>query len=153
MAVDKSIQQAALNILARREHSEKELRTKLEQRFPDADIEVSVVIEKMQALGYQSDDRFTQAWLRMQLGKLRGPKRILAEARLKGVYSLIESALETQCVDWAQLAFESAHKKFSVIHSPKEQAKLYRFLSYRGFSSETISQVVSMLSSENDLSI
>lgn len=134
-----SIWNSALNILARREHSRAELKTKLSQRFPDEGIEeVESVLDRLAENGLQSDERFAEMWFRYQLSKRRGPNRIRLEARAKGIGPLVQNMIDNPELDWFDLALQCAQRKFSNIETMSEKAKAYRFLAYRGFETDSI---------------
>lgn len=144
-----SVWNTALNILARREHSEAELVTKLRRKFPEDPAQVDEVISRLQEQGLQSDERYTDMWVRSQLMKGRGPIRIKAEAKQRGVSERVDHYLETLEHDWFEAALEVASRKFSPGITFEQQAKVYRFLAYRGFSSDSIRYVVDTLLAES----
>jgi len=141
----RSIWNTALNIIARREHSSNELRKKLIQRFPEDDAEISDVLQRLVDSNLQSDHRFTEMWLRYQISKNRGPIRIRAEARQKGVEEFIEQALLDIEVDWFDMALDCATRKYQALTDYKEKGKAYRFLAYRGFENDSISFAIDQL--------
>ena len=141
----KSIWNTALNILARREHSQHELRVKLTSRFPEQTNDVEDVLQRLVESGLQSDQRFCEMWLRYQVSKGRGPIRISMEAKQKGVGSDINLLLESSDIDWFGIALDQAKKKFPTGISFEQRAKAYRFLGYRGYSSDAIQHAISEL--------
>lgn len=129
---------AAMNLLARREHSLAELRQKLARRFDD----VAVVENELLRLceeNLQSDERFVQSFVRQRILRGYGPLRIEQDCRAKGISrDAVEMAVREADVDWSRLAQEVLQKKFGP-HPPlelKEKARRVRFLQYRGFTSE-----------------
>lgn len=141
---------AALNLLARREYSRAELAGKLERRFPDQQTAVAETLERLAERGLQSDERFADAFFRSQLGRNRGPIRIRHEARQKGIAEAMETQLAEADVDWFELALDAARRKVGRddIAEPKVQARLGRFLAYRGFSGDIVARVMSLLRAE-----
>lgn len=133
-----SIWNTALNILARREHSQSELTSKLQKRFPENLDDIEDVIERLQELNLQSDERYAQMWFNGQVAKYRGPKRIQYESRQKGISERIETILNQTDVDWFQLALEAVSRRYPSGACYDDKAKIYRFLSYRGFGSDMI---------------
>lgn len=136
---------AALEYLSRREHSRKELRDKLADKFPGADFEALFL--RLQELNYQSDWRFAEVFARSRAQRGQGPVRIRRELQQRGVAGdLIASALEKVEVDWFALAAEQMRRKFRTPISEalpreqqmKERARRQRHLAYRGFSSDAI---------------
>ena len=100
---------------------------------------IDAVLDQLAAENLQSDQRFTESFLRSRSNKGYGPDRIRQELREKGVDSaLLNSALEALELDWVALAREVRLKKFGVEQPRdfKERARQLRFLNYRGFGSE-----------------
>ena len=134
----KDLRFGAMNILARREHSRKEVRDKLLRKFgPDAEL-LDVVLDQLVADDLLSDQRFSEAFVRWRVGKGQGPIRIRMELRERGVDG--DEAINECDVDWFALAGEVACKRFgtSSATDPKQRAKRMRFLQYRGFNGEQI---------------
>ena len=127
-------------MLARREHSEKELQQKLITRGFNADV-VSEVITQLKQQGSQSDHRFADAFVHSRIEKGYGPLRISQELREKAIADdLIETLLTNRDEDWMVRVANVREKKFgqSMPTDYKEQARQSRFLQYRGFSGEHI---------------
>ncbi len=134
----KNLRLGAMNILARREHSRKEVRGKLLQKFdPDTDL-LEAVLDQLVADDLLSDQRFSEAFVRWRVGKGQGPVRIRMDLRERGVDG--DAVLRECDVDWFELVVAVAHKRFgeSPATDPKQRAKRMRFLQYRGFSGEQI---------------
>lgn len=133
------IEQALVRLLASREHSQAELRRKLEGRFPDDAL--GAVLDALAVRGLQSDERFTEQYVAMRTRKGYGPLRIRAELRDKGVATeLIESWLDPRDPAWPRHMREVAAQKFGSepANDRKEMARRGRFLEYRGFPAEMI---------------
>lgn len=135
------IRYAAMGLLARREHSRKELQQKLLRRFADVDMVVSAV-EALGGEGLQSDPRFAEAYVRACEAKGKGPIRIAMELRERGIADeLVEACLDHADDRWERAAAEVRVRRFGEA-LPKEiatRAKQMRFLQYRGFNSGQIS--------------
>jgi regulatory protein len=136
---------AAMDLLARREHLQRELETKLLKRFselPDAREVIAEVVAKLTAENLQSDERFCEAYVSQRSARGYGPDRIQAELSQKGAAdSLAEHALATCEVDWGALAQQVRVKKFGA-ELPTDwpaKSKQLRFLQYRGFSGDQLS--------------
>lgn len=136
------IYNAALALLARREHSQQELRQKLLKRFFDSETLVQETLARLEGEGYQSDRRYIEAYIRSRLNKGYGAQRLRQELRVRGLAAeLVDSAL-------AELRDEEQHleqlihvwrKKFKIPPTdPKEKFRQISFLRYRGFSSADI---------------
>jgi regulatory protein len=132
-----------MDLLARREHSQLELRTKLSKRFEVDPSDIVVQIERLEAEGLQSDRRLAEAYIRARSNRGHGPVKIRAELRLKGVDEQLSAAAFDDCgIDWPALATEVALRRFGEDPSTelKEKARRGRFLLQRGFSFDHINQ-------------
>ncbi|MCW8193247.1 regulatory protein RecX [Proteobacteria bacterium 005FR1] len=133
---------AAMNLLARREHSRLELKQKLSRRFSAAEL-IETVIQNLADEALQSDDRFAESFVSVRKGKGQGPIRIATELKMRGVdESIVSRYLDSDDQDWAELAKTACLRKYRAIaEGAAEKAKQMRFLQYRGFTSEQIRQV------------
>ena len=126
----------ALKMLIRREHSQLELSNKLQLKgFDDADIKPSIDLLIKQK--YQSDERFTEAFILMRYNQGKGPVIISTELRKRGIESF-----DLSIFDWFELVKEVRNKKFghNLPSDYKTQAKQKRFLASRGFSFDEINK-------------
>ncbi len=142
-AVD--VRRAAMDLLARREHSRQELQRKLARRFAvDAEVIFSVINQLTQE-GLQSDQRLAEALLRYRSNRGQGPLKIKAEMREKCIESdLIEQIFDEANIDWFDLALRVLEKRYgdgSAVDA-SERAKRTRFLQQRGFSFDQIQTVM-----------
>lgn len=131
-------------LLARREHSRKELWQKLLIRA-DSEESLEVVLVALESDRLLSDERFAEAFVRSRINRGLGPVRIKQELLQKGISSeLIALQIEAFDEDWLQQAHSVNDKKFGAtpIKDAKEQAKRVRYLQYRGFSMDTIMEIV-----------
>lgn len=131
----------AMDLLARREHSQRELQNKLAEHFPDQVALLPEVVESLQRDGLQSDSRFAEAFIAARSRKGQGPYRIRQELQQRGVSAELVSRVMAECeVDWFQLAAEVAARKYGAkpCDSIQERVRRSRFLQYRGFSGEQI---------------
>lgn len=134
---------AAMNLLARREHSLQELRQKLSRRFDNRQW-LETELQRLVKENLQSDDRFAESFARMRALRGCGPGRVRQEMREKGISDqAIARAFEQAELDWTALAEAAYRKKFGkpgqtlVAESPlKEKARRARFMQYRGFSTD-----------------
>ena len=139
------IRRAAMDLLARREHSLRELRDKLKRRFPDPEL-LMQELERLRDEHLQSDTRFAESFARQRLLRGQGPLRIRQEMRQRGLSDAeISAALEALDVDWFELAAEVLEKKFGGLPAEdlKERARRGRFMQYRGFSLEHFQDLLS----------
>lgn len=139
-----------VGLLARREHSEFELRQKLATREFNAD-DIELAIERLLEKDYLSDTRFAQSTCRYRANRGYGWRYIANELKQKGVCSNIIQELQKNCeIDWYLQAELAYNKRFGEIekdtfqNDQKAKAKRIRFLQYRGFSTDEIFTVLAM---------
>jgi regulatory protein len=130
----------AVELLARREHSRRELTRKLASRgFPDEVI--AAVLDELERSGALADARFTDTFVRSRVAKGQGPQRIRSELAQRGIGDVEANAvLSAAEVDWLETIRAVRRKRFGA-ELPRdyaERAKQARFLQYRGFASEQI---------------
>lgn len=135
------VREAAVRLLARREHSALELRTKLARKgWPEADIEQ--VVTDLAEAGLQSERRFAESFARQRAGRYYGPRRIAAELARRGIDSgLAAEAIESLEIDFAELAAEYCAKKFGAPDGElafAERARRSRAMYRRGFDTEHV---------------
>lgn len=134
-----SIRISAMNLLAMREHSIKELTMKLSKKFDQLDW-IHRELEKLKNEGLQSDQRFAEAYINMRLRQGKGALVIRLELKEKGVVDALIDEYLFAYADWNTLALKVYIKKFGNSHIPdiKEKSRRIRFLTVRGFSSANI---------------
>ena len=144
----------ALSLLARREHTRKELSTKLSKKFDHQVVDETVLL--LSQCGAVSDKRFAEMLVRSRFNRGFGPIYITKELRFKGVdQEISKECLEVFDDRWLGRAEELVQKKKSknlglendgasrssdqaVSDSKKLEDKLMRFLVGRGFPSEVV---------------
>ncbi len=129
------IRYAAMDLLARREHSRRELKQKLRKRFEDEEL-IDEQLDRLSEENLQSDSRYAESFLRQRINRGHGPLRIRQEMRQKGISdSGVNAALEEESPDWYALAEDTYRRKFGELppEDIKEKAKRSRFMQYRGF--------------------
>ena len=125
----KDVEKVALNLLARREHSQAELKNKLRLRkFDETTIES--VLTHLIENDFQSDDRFVEMYVRMRSRLGYGPRRIAQELQPRGVSSELINQYLTGDLDWVRIAVHVRQKRFGRLIPTdfKEQAKQKHFL-------------------------
>jgi regulatory protein len=138
----KQCRASAMNLLARREHSVKELHQKLLSRDFEAEV-VDAALMALIAERLLSNDRFVESYVRSKINSGIGPLRLRQELREHGIASdEIEASLRGH--EWRRLAVEVRQKRFGAALPDKyeERAKQMRFLQYRGFNAEQISSAM-----------
>ena len=148
-SVAHDIKNHCLRLLARREHSQKELLTKLMQKgFSSADIQP--VITELAQNSWQSDARFAENYARTRLRKGYGATAIRYELNQKGIDvadTNLNDVLLTVADNWLDLLTQTYCKKYGEIEPLTRQdwAKRTQFLLRRGFSSSQIQQFAKKL--------
>ncbi|MGH8124421.1 MAG: regulatory protein RecX [Rhodanobacteraceae bacterium] len=130
----------ALGMLARREYSQRELRTRLEHAGCD-EAEAESAIGKLRAERYQDDQRFGEMIVQARLGQGYGPARIQAELRSQGLAdAAIRGLIEAAETNWQALAAAQLRKKYGTKPAADhhERGKRAAFLLRRGFSAATV---------------
>lgn len=131
----------AIGLLARREHSQRELKTKL-ALGGYAKQEASDAIETLKSSEYQSDTRFAGSLARSRAANGYGPRRIAAELKSHGVAdAAIAVAIAEIDADWFDLARRQLQRHYgrADVSDLKERARRAAFLLRRGFDAATVS--------------
>lgn len=136
------LRRAAMDWLARREHSYHELTQKLLAKFPDSDSAlVDTVIARLREQNLQSDERFTEAYVRYR--KSRGfaylhIKSDLVQRRVP--LPVINAYLYEDDSDWHAIALDLVERRtgeeVKLAFGSKQHRRLARFLQSRGFSQQ-----------------
>lgn len=134
-----------LSLLARRQHSVKELERKLLDKGYSPE-EVDPALAQFLDAGYLNDAEYARMMVRYYSGKGRNFLRF--KLTREGVErEIIENVLPEDELEFAR-AFEVAEKKWSSLRGEERsrKEKLYRFLASRGFSGEVIQKAFTRLS-------
>jgi regulatory protein len=129
-----------MDLLARREHSLAELRSKLIAREFDADA-VDSAVNRLAEEGLVDDRRFAEAFVASRVRTGQGPVRIRAELERRGVpTNAIETSLGRVDIDWNDQARAVCIKKFGPepAEDYRQWARQAKFLQYRGFTGDQI---------------
>ena len=133
-----------MGMLARREHSERELSRKLASRGYDEFV-IGETIGALMADGLLSNARFVESFVHSRYQRGQGPLKIRAELRDRGIDdAAIDDCLEAYADQWRELAGQVREKKFgaSLPGDFRERSRQMRFLQQRGFGSEQIRGVL-----------
>ena len=132
----------ALDIVSRREHSEKEIKNKLLEKFDAPEI-IEQVVLKLIENNLINDVRFAEMYVLVRKRKGFGPKKIHFELMARGIDDSISSLVITEEGSWKEAALKAFNKKFKNGASQefKERNKQKTFLQNRGFSFEEIDSV------------
>ena len=147
----KRVKLRALDILTHRDKTEKELRLKLsgEDFSPE---EVDAAVEYVKSYGYIDDERYARNYISYRLEK-KSRMVLYRELSERGVCDdILEPVLDELCsqVDEASLIVACIEKKLKGSYpdclpdpsDEKEYGRLLRFLAGRGYSFDTIRQVM-----------
>lgn len=140
------IEATCLRLLARREHSQKELLDKLVLRGFQRD-EVEPVIADMAEQNWQNDERYAECYIRQRIASGYGPVRIKYELQQRGIQ---HANLDTQAEEqggWQHLLMDVYCNKYDeeTALTQNEWLKRSRFLQQRGFSGEMIKRLFAEL--------
>lgn len=130
------LRRAAMDLLARREHSRAELADKLRRKFEVDAEQVEPVLDQLRADNLQSDERFAEAYVRYRRSRGVGPLLIRQELRARKVDpELLEACLDISSEQWLETLRQVIERK----RRPGiEHPKLYRFCLSRGFTTSQI---------------
>ncbi len=141
--VDK-IYASAIRMLAGREHSCFELKTKLKNKGHNA-TDIDEVIEQLVQDKYLNESRFTEIFIRSKSNRGVGPIRIRLELQQRSIdESLIDAYLDFNQPEWFERAMEVRCKRFgeNLPEELNEKARQIRFLQQRGFTQKQIMSVI-----------
>jgi regulatory protein len=130
----------ALKTMARREHSARQLRDRIRERFPDASPEtVGDVLNDLAGRNYVDDRRFAAAYVASRLG--RGRPRLQAELEGAGVETaIIASVLDPH--PWPSIRDLLRDKMKTLRIAPpleaRDAARLSRALQRLGYDGEDV---------------
>jgi regulatory protein len=133
----------ALGLLARREHSRKELKTKLRQGGYEGEETVDA-IDRLGEQHYQDDDRFAEVLLRSRISQGYGPMRLRIELKSHGLADArIRELMDEAEVDWDASAAAQLRRRYggAGTSDPAERNRRAQFLLRRGFAAATVRRV------------
>ena len=106
---------------------------------------VDYTVDKCKNYGYINDEEYARSYVALN-SNIKGKTRLKMELRNKGVSEdIIERALSQMPDNDSCQELAKKHSKNQDIHDPKYRAKLIRFLQYRGYEWEDISQALAVL--------
>jgi len=134
----------AVGLLARREHSRRELVRKLISKTRSAGVEaerIECVVDALAEAGLQSDTRAAEMLVRSRIERGQGPLRIRADLRERGLAGeTADLLLEAEVDAWPQRLQALIERRFGTDSPPdgREWARQARFLASRGFPESLI---------------
>lgn len=145
---DTSIYNKALQFLARRDYSEKELLQKLRLHFPESEpLQIQSVLEKLKAQKYLDNQRFMAGRIRHRLEQGYGPNKIIAELAITHGFDKNAVIAELQVEknqDESQVLKHLIQKRFAKVNFSDRQAKnkVIQYCLRRGFELEQIKAII-----------
>jgi len=137
------LREAALRLLARREHSVRELSRKLQRKgWPGREVEQ--IITELAEQGLQSDERFAESFARTRAEKAYGPVRIRAELSERGIdRTLAQRAINELDIDWLAQAAKWFARRYGETRAEdfKEKSRRRQALARRGFEESVIREL------------
>lgn len=140
----KRAETAALKLLARREHARLELYQKLVAKGLQSP-SINQALDQLQTNGYQSDERFTEMFIRSRIQSGDGPFKIKIALRGKGICdSLALAVFDKLKIDWIERVERLKRKRFGELPATdlNETAKQVRYLKNKGFYQDHINAVI-----------
>ena len=135
--------------LARREYAHVELQRRLLGKgYSNATIDAT--LERLRELDLQSDERFTESYIRARATRGYGPLRIRAELGERGVSrELIAAMLDLNDQQWQQRATDALLKRYpDAPPDHRERTRRERFLRYRGFVQQHVTAAMNQYPSQ-----
>ncbi len=136
---ESALQQTAIGLLARREHSCWELRQKLRLRGYTA-AAIDAELARLQQLALLSDERFAQVYAHSRADKGYGPLRIAGELRERGISEALINAVLAELEDtWSERLRTLSARRFAQDGRDRTaRERQLRFLRQRGFTVDAI---------------
>lgn len=136
-----AIRRAAMNYLARREYSIKELVDKLSKKELSSEA-IELVVSELEQENLVSDERFVESFVRSKINSGQGPNKIRMGLQEKKVSeNLINQHLGYDAdIDWEKVIGQAYNSRYGErpIQDFDDRSKRMRFLYQRGFPSDLI---------------
>ena len=128
-----------IELLARREHSARELKSKLARRGIEKD-EVDSVLSQLQSKDFQNDVRFGEMLVRTRIESGYGPRWIIAELKTHGISEAkARELIDAAEPDWPSIVRNQLRRRYGKpAASVAERFKRANFLLRRGFDAATV---------------
>lgn len=139
-----ALREAALRLLARREHARRELIDKLARKGWSA-VDAGTTVAELADEGLQSETRFAESFVRQRAEKGYGPVRIRAELRQRGVAEGdADRALAELDIDFFERAAAVYERRYGHLPPPadlQERARRHQAMLRRGFTSDQLREI------------
>ena len=145
---------AALNLLARRPRSVREVRDRLRQKGYEADT-IDAAVAKLEGWRYVDDTEFARYWVEnREAHKPRGKRLLEQELRFKGVdRELVRETIAAAEIDEVSAAIELGRTKlrtYASLEPAVAQRRLGAFLARRGYGYDVIKPTLAELFGDRD---
>lgn len=139
-----SVRRTAMDLLARREHGRVELTRKLRQRGAEPEL-IETALDRLAEEGLLSEARYLESFISYRARSGYGPLRIREDLSQRGLARVdIERALSQCGFDWRAQLHEVWQRKFGQMPvDARQRAQQGRYLTYRGYSMEMVSRLLS----------
>lgn len=139
-----AVRRTAMDLLARREHGRVELTRKLRQRGAEPEL-IDAALDRLAEEGLLSEERYLESFISYRARSGYGPLRIREDLSQRGLARVdIERALGQCGFDWRLQLQEVWQRKFGQMPlDAKQRAQQGRYLTYRGYSMEMVSRLLS----------
>ena len=135
-----SAYERALGLQSRREHSRRELATKLAQRGYGSD-EAGAALDALADRAWQSDERYAESLIRRRVAAGYGPRQIAAELAAKGIAPASHRAA-LAAIDWLAIARGLFERRCSDPTDRSARERVGAFLQRRGFPSDVVAKAI-----------
>jgi regulatory protein len=128
-----------IELLARREHSARELKSKLARRGIEKN-EVDAVLSTLQSKDFQNDARFGEMLIRTRIESGYGARWIIAELKTHGISEAkARELIDAAEPDWPSIVRNELRRRYGKPASNlAERVKRANFLLRRGFDAATV---------------
>jgi regulatory protein len=128
-----------IELLARREHSARELKSKLARRGIEKD-QIDAVLSTLQSKDFQNDARFGEMLVRTRIESGYGARWIIAELQTHGIAeSKARELIEAAEPDWPAIVRDLLRRRYGKpAANLAERVKRANFLLRRGFDAATV---------------
>lgn len=135
----------ALMKIARRQHSEREIRDYLYKKQA-ADEDIESIVERLYSYKYLDDQSFAEKWVsERRKTKLRSSRQLRAELYKKGISSEIIDPLLEDSQEDQQDALKELIAKKQHLSRYQDQKKFMAYLTRQGFSYHEVKQALTEL--------
>ncbi|MEA3413865.1 MAG: regulatory protein RecX [Pseudomonadota bacterium] len=134
----------ALALLARREHSRRELEQKLGGAGFDGK-ELNAALDRLETEDLLNDARYAESFVRSRRERGYGPLKIAYDLRRRGVSDhIVNNELSNLPEEWLEVARTQYQKRWATRENPdfREKARRARYLAGRGFPEEIVRRVL-----------